>query len=370
MAEEKVPQNDLGTGKSNPSDPVKTEDVEQRSDNRMAMLSRSFIEHAPSNQGRLGSESANSGKSDQSKGNESSTPKEESTLTANSPKESDKNQKPDEVIPQTEKNANTPQKEQQPDESIEKMSKSEFKANWAKHQARADKEAQEKKALLEEKAAWEKERTDLLQHKQTVEEFSKDPVAFINSRMPELGKQIASSGDPVKIIESEVETYMTDLTAKFKKEYGEDWQYSDSESIKPGSASFRYKIALQDKIDQSRQNVAGMVSKRRQSAEDAQRKILKERDELKSELGFTDEDFKTADAFFQKEGVSYKNLVKLALIDKIISMKIDQVIHPSTASPDITQTRGGSSEESGEQKQKISDRGRQVMARLPIRQTL
>ena len=108
-----------------------------------------------------------------------------------------------------------------------------------------------------------------------------------------------------------------------------------------------------------------MTSPERQ-LEEAQRRITLDKDELKKEYGFTDEHFKKADTILQKEGITYKNLVRLALMDEIIQQKIASLPPVHEPSPDVSQTRGASSETPGDDnKPKLSKEGRMMLRRLP-----
>jgi hypothetical protein len=353
-------QNVDGAGKVPAGDPVKTTDITERSDKRMDMLSKMYIHDAE----RYKSDAGKPEKGNSSVTPQSSEPKKSAEVKPGA----------DQVVTlapvvKSEEAPKPPEKkvEESPKkEPAKKLNADDLEKERRAQQARADKAEADLKKVQDDSTAWQTERTELLKSKELVDQFNSDPVKFVNERLPELGKKLAVAGDPVKMIELEVEQYHADLLAKFKKDLGEDWQPSVSESMRPGTPSYRFQLAINARQNEAMQKASEYVTSQRRMQEDAQRRINLDKEELKTEYGFTDEQFKEADAVLQKEGITYKNLVKLALLDKIIQQKIAALPPVNEPSPDIAKTRGASSEQPGDdERPKLSKEGRRMLSRLP-----
>lgn len=365
MSENNGNQNVDDAGKVLPADPVQTPDVAQRSAERMAKLSKMYItdaERHPSDAGRPEKEI-------QTPTPQSSAPKVPvDKASADSPKHAEPVKKPDEAPKSTDKTVTEPPKKEQP---AKKLTVDQLETERRAQQARADKAEAELAKEREGATTWQTERAELIKSKELVDQFNSDPVKFVNERLPELGKKLAVAGDPIKMIEDEVGQFHSELESKFKKDLGEDWRYSEAEATRPGTPSFRFRLAISARTDEARQRASEYVGGQKRMQEEAQRRIVLDKDELKKEYGFTDEHFKRADAILQKEGISYKNLVKLALMDEIIQQRVISMPPVHEASPDLTNTRGASSESPGEDnKPKLSKEGKRMASRLAFSRTL
>ena len=364
-----------GVGKVPPEVPAATPEITQRSNERMAKLAKSYTLDAE----RYKSDAGKPEKENSSTTSQSSTPKlPEVKSGADQIKTPDKltvgsmNQlteiKPEEKPKPTEKKVEEPQKEVKP---AKKLSVDDLEKERREWQSKANTAETNLKKLQEDSTAWQTERAELLKSKELVDQFNSDPVKFVNERLPELGKKLAIAGDPVKMIESEVGEYYTELEKAFKKDLGEDWRYSEAESMKPGTPSFRFRLAITARTDEARQKASEYIGGQRRQREEAQRRTALEKEELMKEYGFTDVDFKEANDILQKEGISFKNLIRLALIDKIIAQKLSALPPVHEPSPDVTQTRGASSETPGdEQRPTLSKEGRMMASRLAFSRSL
>ena len=354
-----------GVGKVPPDVPPTTPEIKERSNKHMAMLAKNFINDAT----RYQSADGRPEKENSSTTPQSSTPKlPEDKPSADSAKPPVEVVKPEEKPKPTEKKVEEPQKEVKP---AKKLSVDDLEKERREWQSKANTAETNLKKLQEDSTAWQTERAELLKSKELVDQFNSDPVKFVNERLPELGKKLAVAGDPVKMIESEVGDYYTELEKSFKKDLGEDWRYSEAESMKPGTPSFRFRLAITARTDEARQKATEYVGSQRRMQEEATRRIGLDKAELIKEYGFTDADFKEADSILQKEGISFKNLVRLALIDKIIAQKLSSLPPVHEPSPDLGQTRGASSETPGdENKPRLSKEGQRMASRLAFSRSL
>jgi len=360
MAENDSNPNVEDIGKVPPDVPPATPEITQRSNDRMAKLAKSYTLDAE----RYKSDAGRPEKEIPKTPSQSSEPKKaEDKVGADQPKAPEKEVKPEETPKGTETKPKEPPKKEPP---AKKLSVDDLEKERRTQQARADKAETDLKKFQEDSTAWQTERAELLKYKEQVDQFTADPTKFVTERLPELGKKLAVAGDPVKMIESEVSEYYTQLEKAFKKDLGEDWRYSEAESMRPGTPSFRFRLAITSKTDEARQKATEYVGGQKRQLEEAQRRITLDKDELKKEYGFTDEHFKKADTILQKEGITYKNLVRLALMDEIIQQKIASLPPVHEPSPDVSQTRGASSETPGDDnKPKLSKEGRMMLRRLP-----
>jgi outer membrane biosynthesis protein TonB len=357
-------------GKVDPTEPVLTSALKERSDARMSRLAGNFIANAPKVQKVVGDNSQNSTTEKKDTTPESSKDK----TGVNQPVAPDKVQQPSEAPKKveeppkpTEKKAEETPPKETPPAKPKKLSYDELEEARRGHQARADRAEAELAKATEANKTWETERADLLRNKELVDQFTKDPVAFISQRAPELAKRLSVAGDPVKMIESEVGAYHAQLEQAFKKELGEDWRYSEAEGLKPGTPSFKFKLAIESKLGEVRQQVSGYIDSQRRNAELAREREASDRKRLTEEFGFTEEHFKKADQVLQKEGITYYSLVKLALVDEIIKSQIGKVVPPPEAPKDIAETRGANAELDREPAPKLSEAGKRMASRLPIR---
>jgi hypothetical protein len=364
MSENNDSQNVDGAGKVQPGDPVATTEVTQRSDKRMAILAKSYTLDAE----RYKSDAGKPEKEIPKPTPQSPEPKVPEVKAGEIQPKAPEPVKPKEEPKLPEKKAEEPPKKEQP---AKKPTLESLESERKAHQARADKAEAELAKERESATTWQTERAELLKSKELVDQFNSDPVKFVNERLPELGKKLAVAGDPIKMIESEVGEFYTELEKKFKTDLGEDWRYSEAESMKPGTPSFRFRLAITARTQEAQQKASEYVGAQKRQMEEAQRRTILDKAELKAEYGFTDEHFKRADEILQKEGISYKNLVRLALIDEIIKQKISALPPVHEPSPDLTQTRGASSESlESEKKPELSKEGKRMASRLAFSRSL
>ena len=370
MSQPNVSSNAGDTGKQTP-EPVMTPTIKEASDKRMGMLAKSFMVNAPGTTGIVPDMSSNSRPEPQSK--DATQPKKDAGAdqqpTEVKPKPTETPKADDKAKP-TEKKDEPVQPAKETPPAKKKLTFDELEEERRKHQARADKAEAELAKITPEKTAWEAERTELLKSKELVDQFTKDPVTFMQQRFPELTQKIAVAGDPVKMIEAEVGAYHAQLEKAFKTELGEDWRYSEAESLRPGTPSFRFRLAIQSKTDESRNKVSDYINSQRRNQEEIKRREVDDKKQLAEEYGFTEDHFKKADEILRKEGITYRNLVRLALIDDIIQQKLDKVVPAPAAPKDIADTRGASSEQDREEKPTLSKDGKRMASRLPIRQSV
>jgi len=364
MAEEQVLPNVEGVGKVPPDVPAATPEIKERSDKRMAMLSKNFINDAT----RYQSADGKPEKEIPVPIPQSSAPK----LPEDKP--SADSVKPPVPVVKSEEQPKPPEKKVEVVPKVvpvKKLSADDLEKERRTQQARADTAEGNLKKLQDDLTAWQTERAELIKSKELVDQFNADPVKFVNERLPELGKKLVVAGDPVKMIEAEVGEYYTELEKAFKKDLGEDWRYSEAESMKPGTPSFRFRLAITARTDEARQKASEYIGGQKRQMEEAQRRTALDKEELKNEYGFTEEHFKKANDILQKEGISFKNLVRLALIDEIIQQKLSALPPVHEPSPDLTQTRGASSETPGDEtRPKMSKEGRMMASRLAFSRSL
>lgn len=217
-----------------------------------------------------------------------------------------------------------------------------YEEEFKKHQSRADKaEAQLKTVETEWKTKFDTIETESKANRELIENFRKDPVNFIQQNLPELGQQLRQSGDAVKMIGDEVGKFKKELDTAFKKQFGEEWKFSESESITPDSASFRYKLALDLATKEAMDKQRGYVNQAQQKIEKTRQSIVDDKVKLKTEFGFTDDDFKKIDEWKDSTILNYYNVAKIALIDKIIEQKVASIVPPQRPPKDITDAGGG-----------------------------
>jgi hypothetical protein len=226
--------------------------------------------------------------------------------------------------------------------------RTDWKSEASKHQARADKAEARIRDL-------EKEIETYKESKNLVDEFTKDPVSFVRQHLPSLADDLAAYNDPMKMIENGVSKYASELLQNFKKTYGEDWRYSDTEAITPGTPSFRFRVAIDAKTNELRQQYADYVNKQKAEIENAKKSIEMDRDRLKKDYNLSDDMLAEAEKRLKTEGLSYYNLVRMALFPEILDAKLKAVVPPPDIPSDRAEGVGGSGIGSGGQsKNKLS----------------
>lgn len=198
-----------------------------------------------------------------------------------------------------------------------------------------------------------------------VDDFEKDPLSIIQNYLPEIQEKLAlQSGQPVNYVEQKVLQVKKSLDEKFKQELGENWKYSDYEALQPGTPSFRYKLALEQSRESAKDSFKEYVSKQKQAIADQQRQVSEDKNRLKTEFAFTDEDFDAVAKFAETNTATYYNVARLAMLDKIIEAKIKQagILAPQKPQADITQTPG--SRGVTQAKTVVSDGAKRMVSRL------
>lgn len=232
--------------------------------------------------------------------------------------------------------------------------------NWEElskgHQSRADK-AEQRLADLE------KELNELKPYKEQVTAFTSDPMTFITKNLPNLAKQLASAGDPIKMVETEMVDFQKELDKQFFQTFGEDWRFDQTEAMRPGTPSFRYKLALDDRLTDIRTRYRNFADESKRKAELAERAVQEDKQRLEKDFGLTAEDFAAADRYVSEKNITYYDLVKAILIDKIIQQKISVIAPPPPISRDITSgPKGG--DHTTPTKVKVSEEGMRLIARF------
>lgn len=260
--------------------------------------------------------------------------------------------------PSGDTNQTEPKKPEPPakKEDSPKPTKVNYEEEYKKHQSRADKLYQEKQALEEQVGK-------LKEYEQVINAFQQDPVRFINEYVPDVAQQLKMHGDPVSFIESKAKEFRKELDSKFKEAYGDDWKFSESEALEPGTPSFRYKIALDDMIGNTREQYRNQVTQERTRIENRQKELQSDRERLKADFGFTDEDLQQVDEFTKNNKLSYYLIGQVALMDKIIQQKLSAIDPPPPPPPDITDA-GGKSEGSGDEMKKLSKEAKSIVSRF------
>ena len=222
------------------------------------------------------------------------------------------------------------------------------------------------KEITEYKTNLEKIDLENKTNKELIDSFRKDPVGFINQNLPELGTQLQQAGDPVKMIGDEVTKFKKELDTAFKKQFGEEWKFNESESVSPDSPSFRYKLAIDIKTKEAIDKQRNYIGQAQTKIEQNRQRMITDKSELAKEFGFTDDDFKKAEEFINTNQVSYKNLVKMAMIDKIIELKVSSIVLPLKPGKDITDAGGNQSSTADDKGAKISKEGMSVLNRIGV----
>jgi hypothetical protein len=348
MSKEQVSQVVSSLSGNEAPPPPLTPERKEFSDNRMGMLSRHALRHA----GVDISTKPKEGKKDETpSGNtaEGAAPVKETSQ----PKPVDDKSKTPEPTPKKESEG------------------SKTEVDWTeearKHQSRADKAEAKLKEMEPQFTERENQIKELGKYKEQVESFVADPVTFMTKYAPSLAQKLAQAGDPIKLVENELSTFMQDLDKQFFTQYGQDWRYNEVESIQPGTASFRYKLAMDDRRNQILSDYRGKIEADRKRMEQAVTQVAEDKKKLATEYGFTDKDFAEADAFFKENKMNYYTLAKAALFDKILAKKLEGVVHSPSPSPEVGDigTRGEIG--SGEKKPKLSEGTRQMLSRLGSR---
>ena len=258
-------------------------------------------------------------------------------------------------------------------DSQKKVKKPEDKINWVeeskKHQSRADKlQKQIEEEYLPLKSEYDKLKQSHEEQKAKIDAFVKDPVKFINDYLPDLGEKLSRYQDPIAFIEGEISEFKQQLDEQFKKQYGEDWVFSDVESLRPGTPSFRYKLAIDDRIAEVRSRQRDYVESRKRQLEESKRQIELDKKRLSDEFGFTEEDFKVVDNYLEANPVTYYGLAQMVLLSKIIEKKLAGFSLSTPAPPDITSAGGGAGDvdQKGKDKVKFSPKAREILSRVGI----
>lgn len=264
-------------------------------------------------------------------------------------------------------------KTEEESDSQKKVKKPEDKINWVeeskKHQSRADKlQKQIDEEYLPLKSEYEKLKQSFEEQKAKVDSFVKDPVKFINDYLPDLGEKLSRYQDPVAFIEGEISEFKQQLDEQFKKQYGEDWIFSEVESLRPGTPSFRYKLAIDDRIADVRSRQREYVESRKRQLEESKRQIELDKKKLSDEFGFTEADFKIVDDYLSKNPVSYYGLAQMVLLSQIIEKKLAGLSLSTSPPPDITSAGGGGAGDidKGKDKVKFSPKAREILSRVGI----
>jgi predicted RNase H-like nuclease (RuvC/YqgF family) len=260
----------------------------------------------------------------------------------------------------------------QDDSSESSQAQDSKKKDWEKeaksHQSRADREYEQKRKIEQELTTFKTEneqlKTQLQDLSTAIDEFKKNPQEFIARNFPDVAKSFNLSSDPIGAIEKGVIDYRKELDKTFKSQYGEDWQFSETKALEPGTPSFRYRLAVEDKIAQLRRGYEQEVQKREQSIKNRQERITKEKQNLMSKYEFTDEDFKVVDDYMSKNELSYELVAKAVLMDKILERRMSSVPPVNPTTPELTTTGGSSAGE--EDKKKFSKGAREVLGRIGV----
>jgi hypothetical protein len=344
--------------------PPLTKEAKDRSDARMGK----FISHAQRRAGVVVPTSAEKDaqqKISQPSGQTAETPKEPQKSSDGSGEPTPPQDKPTEPAKQEPVKSSEQEKKDEP----KKDSLEYWRAQAAHHQSRADAAEAELKPLREKTKDGEyvakAELEELRQSKKYVDDFVNDPVGFVMKRMPDLGERLAAAGDPIKLIESEVSAVQRELDKKFIEAYGSEWRFNEVEALKPGTPSFRYKLALEDSIASIRDRQRQYVESQRRSIEEAKNAKGQAREKLKKEFGLTDDDLANADKVLSETPRSevYYYLAKAVLLDKILENRLKSIPPPTAPSPDLTGTPGAQPPTT-EKKPEISETGKRLLHTL------
>lgn len=214
--------------------------------------------------------------------------------------------------------------------------------NWEeeskRHQSRADKLQDQLKEFEGKKAIPDTEYTELKQAKERVDAFIADPTGFMLKYAPQLAQQLAQAGDPIKAIEGKVSQFTKQLEQQYKTQYGEDWRFSETEALQPGTPSFRYKLAIEENVAEARDEQRRYVSSQRDILANAEKTKAADKARLKEEFGFDDNDFQEAEKNLEKFQTNYYNLYRLGLLDRIIQKKLEMLPGAPRPSPDLSQS--------------------------------
>lgn len=239
-----------------------------------------------------------------------------------------------------------------------------WKAESAKHQSRADKFDLQLKSEFEPKLkTLTDENEGLKKYQKMVEEFTNDPVSYLGKNLPHLAQQLAASSDPVKMVEVQVSEFQKELDKAFAKQLGEDWKFNEVEALRPGTPSFRYRLAIDDKISEIRTQYRNSIEERNRRVKEAEQMVLSDKRKIKEEFGFSDDDLAEVDRAVTSD-ISYYNVAKAILIDKILAKRLASVETSSRLPPDVANAARGADNAREPEKQKLSDGGRMVLARL------
>jgi len=331
--------------------PVVTPDLKERSDKRMSNFLKSVE--------RKETGVANSSKSSQPTGAPASGAAPVATPPAKPaepvvPVATEPAKKPDEVA----------DKGKQPAEP--KPATVNWEEEAKRHQSRADKLAEQYKEYEGKKAIPDTEYAELVQAKERVDAFVADPTGFILKYTPQLAKQLQSAGDPIKMIEAEVSEFTDELNKQFKTQFGEDWRFSEAEALQPGNPSFRYKLAIEEKIADSRDKQRRYVEQQRDNLQKASQTKMSDIAKLKQEFGFTDEDIKQAETNLENIQTNYYNMYRLALIDKIIEKKLSLLPNAPRPAPDLSQSPA-SREPAAPKPVELNADTKRVLSRMGVR---
>lgn len=332
------------TGKEKPVPPV-TEDVKKSSDARMSKI----IQHAARFSGAVVPNSAE--ERERTRTEKAGGAEKPTNGASTSPAQ----EKP------------TPSGEEKPSAETAPKPTEPPKINWEeeskKHQSRADKFEGSLKEVQTKHDELVKQVDSLKIYKEQVDAFTADPVTFLMKNAPQLAQRLATSGDPIKAIESELTEYQKELDKQFFQTYGEDWRFNETESLKPGSPSFRYRLALDDKLLDIRSRYRNHVDEQRNKQAAAEKQIAEDKEKLKKDFGLTEEDIAKADEIFSKKPLTYYDLVKAIYFDAIIQKKIESLQPPAPVSRDITTgPKGGDGVVTP--KTVLSDEGKKIAARF------
>lgn len=339
--------------------PPVTSDLKKASDDRMSKL----LKHAQRYSGAAVPVSTNEReklRSEKVKGAEPTQPAEAVSVTEPAKPKQDEVKEPAEKVNDVAEASEPTTADGKPD--WQKLTEH-WRGESKKFQSELDSTKAKRDEELKELDSLRTRAKELEVYEQQVKGFTSDPIGYMMKYAPDLAKQIQSLGDPVKMLEKELTDFQTELDKAFRKQFGEDWRFSETEALRPGTPSFRYKLAVDDQLSEIRGRYRNHQDTQRRKQEEVAKKVAEDREKLVKEFNFTEADFKEADKYFAEHGLTYYDTVRALLVDKIIQRKLDAILPAPPAPADTSEAPKGDAS-TVEKKVKVSDQGKQILARL------
>jgi hypothetical protein len=234
----------------------------------------------------------------------------------------------------------TPEPEPEPEEEEEETPASKKWKELSKgHQSRADKLFEENKKLKDENA-------QLGQFKEITNAFQQDPLGFLERTAPEVVDQIRGSS---------LESYMQEVRHKLDEEVRKvtpEFVFDGNDAWLPGTLSYQYRTRLQAAEEEYRNRGRRRQEELERTIQVNQTKIGADKARLMAEFHLTEADIVALDEQMNKLPVTYYDLAKGLLVDKIVAQRLANIPPPEQPPNKRVITGGGGAPPSKKKEEK------------------